>query len=32
VLVGARSPAEVAEDAAGFGRAIPDELWEELGL
>jgi D-threo-aldose 1-dehydrogenase len=32
VLVGARSPEEVAEDVAGFERAIPDELWEELGL
>jgi D-threo-aldose 1-dehydrogenase len=32
VLVGARSPAEVAADAAGFGRAIPEALWEELGV
>jgi D-threo-aldose 1-dehydrogenase len=32
VLVGARSPAEVAEDAAGFEREIPDALWDELGL
>lgn len=32
VLVGARSPEEVAEDVAGFEQPIPDELWEELGL
>jgi D-threo-aldose 1-dehydrogenase len=32
VLVGARSPQEVAEDAAGFAQPVPDALWEELGL
>jgi D-threo-aldose 1-dehydrogenase len=32
VLVGARSPDEVAEDVAAFERPIPDALWDELGL
>jgi D-threo-aldose 1-dehydrogenase len=32
VLVGARSPGEVAADAAGFAQPIPEALWEELGL
>jgi D-threo-aldose 1-dehydrogenase len=32
VLVGARSPAEVAEDVAGFARPVPDALWHDLGL
>jgi D-threo-aldose 1-dehydrogenase len=30
VLVGARSPAEVADDAAAFERPLPEELWEDL--
>jgi D-threo-aldose 1-dehydrogenase len=30
VLVGARSPEELAEDVAGFEQPIPDELWGEL--
>jgi D-threo-aldose 1-dehydrogenase len=32
VLVGARSPQEVAADVAGFSRPVPEELWQELGL
>jgi D-threo-aldose 1-dehydrogenase len=32
VLVGARSPQEVAEDVAGFHRPIPEALWQDLGL
>jgi D-threo-aldose 1-dehydrogenase len=30
VLVGARSPAEVAANAAAFAQPVPDALWEEL--
>jgi D-threo-aldose 1-dehydrogenase len=32
VLVGARSPAEVAEDVAAFDQPVPDALWKELDL
>jgi D-threo-aldose 1-dehydrogenase len=30
VVVGARSPAEVADDVASAGRPVPEALWEEL--
>jgi D-threo-aldose 1-dehydrogenase len=30
VLVGARSAAEVRENVASFGRAVPEDLWREL--
>jgi D-threo-aldose 1-dehydrogenase len=30
VLVGARSPEELADDVAGAARALPDALWEDL--
>jgi hypothetical protein len=31
VLVGARSPTEIEEDARLAEVAIPDDLWSELG-
>jgi D-threo-aldose 1-dehydrogenase len=30
IVVGARSPAEVADDVAGAARVLPEALWEEL--
>jgi D-threo-aldose 1-dehydrogenase len=30
IVVGARSPDEVAQDLAEYGAPVPDELWEEL--